>query len=85
MARIRLALTGGLAPGEIVECVQLAEALGYESVWMEEGHGGDQFAILMAPRSLSLRARPNQGLEPTASSLRCASASGRLSPSERKR
>ena len=41
MARIGLALTGGLAPGEIVECVQLAEELGYESVWMEEGHGGE--------------------------------------------
>jgi 5,10-methylenetetrahydromethanopterin reductase len=48
MARIGLALTGGLAPGEIVECVRFAEELGYESVWMEEGHGGDQFAILTA-------------------------------------
>jgi|SoiMetStandDraft_2_1073263.scaffolds.fasta_scaffold2525178_1 hypothetical protein len=34
--------------GGIVECVTLAEELGYESGWMEEGHGGDQFAILTA-------------------------------------
>ena len=57
MARIGLALTGGLAPGEIVECVQLAEALGYESVWMEEGHGGDQFAILTACALATTRIR----------------------------
>jgi hypothetical protein len=31
MARSGLALGGGLAPGEIVGCVKLAEALGYES------------------------------------------------------
>ena len=57
MARIGLALTGGLAPGEIVECVQLAEELGYESVWMEEGHGGDQFAILTACALATTRIR----------------------------
>jgi probable F420-dependent oxidoreductase len=38
----------GLTPGEIVECVRLAEELGYESAWMTEGHAGDQFAILGA-------------------------------------
>jgi probable F420-dependent oxidoreductase len=38
----------GLTPGEIVECVRLAEELGYESAWMAEGHAGDQFAILAA-------------------------------------
>jgi probable F420-dependent oxidoreductase len=38
----------GLSPGEIVECVRLAEDLGYESAWMAEGHAGDQFAILGA-------------------------------------
>jgi alkanesulfonate monooxygenase SsuD/methylene tetrahydromethanopterin reductase-like flavin-dependent oxidoreductase (luciferase family) len=48
MARIGVAFSGGLSPGEIVECVQLAEALGYESAWVAEGHGGDQFAILAA-------------------------------------
>jgi probable F420-dependent oxidoreductase len=40
--------SGGLTPGEIVECVKLAEELGYESAWMTEGHAGDQFAILAA-------------------------------------
>ena len=40
--------SSGLTPGEIVECVRLAEELGYESAWMTEGHAGDQFAILGA-------------------------------------
>jgi alkanesulfonate monooxygenase SsuD/methylene tetrahydromethanopterin reductase-like flavin-dependent oxidoreductase (luciferase family) len=48
MGRIGLAISGGLAPSEIVECVKLAEELGYESAWVAEGHGGDQFAILAA-------------------------------------
>ena len=37
-----------MSPPEIVQCVQLAEELGYESAWVAEGHGGDQFAILTA-------------------------------------
>lgn len=48
MARIGLALYGGLTPGELVECVKVAEERGYESAWMTEGHGGDQFAVLTA-------------------------------------
>jgi alkanesulfonate monooxygenase SsuD/methylene tetrahydromethanopterin reductase-like flavin-dependent oxidoreductase (luciferase family) len=48
MDRTGLAISGGLAPLEIVECVKLAEELGYESAWVAEGHGGDQFAILAA-------------------------------------
>lgn len=48
MERIGVAFTGGLAPSDIVECVRLAEELGYESAWMAEGHGGDQFSILTA-------------------------------------
>jgi alkanesulfonate monooxygenase SsuD/methylene tetrahydromethanopterin reductase-like flavin-dependent oxidoreductase (luciferase family) len=32
----------------VVECVRLAEELGYESAWVAEGHGGDQFSILSA-------------------------------------
>lgn len=48
MARIGLALGGGMPPWDIVECVKLAEDLGYESAWVVEGHGGDQFAILTA-------------------------------------
>jgi 5,10-methylenetetrahydromethanopterin reductase len=46
--RIGVAFSGGLAPSEIVECVKLAETLGYESAWVAEGHGGDQFAVLGA-------------------------------------
>ena len=48
MTRIGLAISGGLSPADIVECVTLAEELGYESAWVAEGHGGDQFAILAA-------------------------------------
>lgn len=48
MTRIGVAFSGGLPPADIVECVRLAEELGYESAWVAEGHGGDQFAILGA-------------------------------------
>lgn len=48
MARIGFALSRGLPPADIIECVKLAEELGYESAWVAEGHGGDQFAILSA-------------------------------------
>lgn len=47
-ARIGVAFSRGLAPREIVECVALAEKLGYESAWVAEGHAGDQFALLAA-------------------------------------
>jgi alkanesulfonate monooxygenase SsuD/methylene tetrahydromethanopterin reductase-like flavin-dependent oxidoreductase (luciferase family) len=43
-----VAISGGLSASEIVACVKLAEDLGYESAWVAEGHGGDQFAILAA-------------------------------------
>jgi probable F420-dependent oxidoreductase len=46
--RVGVAFSGGLSPADIVECVALAEDLGYESAWVAEGHGGDQFAILAA-------------------------------------
>ena len=46
--RIGVAFSGGLTPSDVVECVKLAEALGYESAWVAEGHGGDQFAVLGA-------------------------------------
>jgi probable F420-dependent oxidoreductase len=46
--RIGIAFSGGAAPSEIVDCVRLAESLGYESAWVAEGHGGDQFAVLAA-------------------------------------
>jgi probable F420-dependent oxidoreductase len=48
MARIGIAISGGPNPVEVVDLVSLAESLGYESAWIAEGHGGDQFAILAA-------------------------------------
>ncbi|MEQ9638770.1 MAG: LLM class flavin-dependent oxidoreductase [Alphaproteobacteria bacterium] len=48
MSRIGVAFSGGPTASEIVECVRLAEELGYESAWVAEGHGGDQFAVLAA-------------------------------------
>ena len=48
MERIGLSFSGGLNPPDIVDCIQLADELGYESAWMAEGHGGDQFSILTA-------------------------------------
>ena len=48
MGRVGVAFSGGLNASEIAECAVLAESLGYDSVWMAEGHGGDQFATLSA-------------------------------------
>ena len=48
MDRIGVGFSGGMSPQDIVECVKLAEELGYESAWVAEGHGGDQFSILTA-------------------------------------
>jgi probable F420-dependent oxidoreductase len=48
VTRIGVAFSGGLPPADVVECVKLADELGYESAWVAEGHGGDQFAILAA-------------------------------------
>ena len=48
MSRIGIAFSGGLTASEIADCAERAEALGYESVWVAEGHGGDQFAALAA-------------------------------------
>ena len=45
---IGIAVSGGPNPAEIVDLVKLAETLGYESAWIAEGHGGDQFAVLSA-------------------------------------
>src|SRR3984893_5420111 len=44
MPRIGIAFSGGASPAEIVDCVKLAEELGYESAWVAEGHGGGHFA-----------------------------------------
>ncbi len=48
MDRIGVGFSGGMSPQDIVECVKVAEELGYESAWVAEGHGGDQFSILTA-------------------------------------
>jgi probable F420-dependent oxidoreductase len=57
MDRVGVAFTGGLTASEIVECVKQAEDLGYESAWVAEGHGGDQFAILAACATATSRIR----------------------------
>ncbi len=57
MTRIGVAFSGGLTATEIADCAERAEALGYESVWVAEGHGGDQFAILAACASRTRRVR----------------------------
>lgn len=57
MERLGIAFSGGPGPAEIVECVKLAEELGYESAWVAEGHGGDQFAILAACAAATSRIR----------------------------
>ena len=46
MERVGVGFTRGLSPTDMLECVKLAEELGYESAWMAEGQGGDQFSIL---------------------------------------
>ncbi len=48
MERLGICFSGGANATQIVNCAKLAEELGYESVWLAEGHGGDQFAILAA-------------------------------------
>ncbi|MFQ5934111.1 MAG: LLM class flavin-dependent oxidoreductase [Dehalococcoidia bacterium] len=49
MTRLGLGLSGsGMTPPEVVECVRLADELGYDSAWLSEGHGGDQFSTLTA-------------------------------------
>src|SRR5690348_9161533 len=55
MERLGIAFSGGPSPAEIVDCIVLAESLGYESAWVAEGHGGDQFAILAAAASRTAR------------------------------
>lgn len=48
MSRVAIAISGGPRPSEIVELIKKAEDHGYESAWVAEGHGGDQFAVLAA-------------------------------------
>ena len=53
--RIGIGFSGGPTAREIVACIRLAESLGYESAWVAEGHGGDQFAILSAAATATSR------------------------------
>src|ERR1700721_1414205 len=55
MAPGGIAFAGGPGPAEIVDCIRLAESLGYESAWVAEGHGGDQFATLAAAAAQTSR------------------------------
>jgi alkanesulfonate monooxygenase SsuD/methylene tetrahydromethanopterin reductase-like flavin-dependent oxidoreductase (luciferase family) len=48
MSKIGIAISGGSNPADVIDLVVLAGSLGYESAWVAEGHGGDQFAILAA-------------------------------------
>lgn len=56
-ARLGVAFSGGFSPSDIVASARLAEELGYESVWVAEGHGGDQFAVLAACATATRRVR----------------------------
>ena len=62
MEQLGIAISGGPAPGEIVDCIALAEGLGYESAWVVEGHGGDQFATLAAAAMRTSHIRLGTGI-----------------------
>ena len=55
--RLGFSVSGGLKTREIIDCAVLAEELGYESFWVAEGHGGDQFAVLSACAMVTSRIR----------------------------
>jgi alkanesulfonate monooxygenase SsuD/methylene tetrahydromethanopterin reductase-like flavin-dependent oxidoreductase (luciferase family) len=48
MERVALCFVGGVSPTDVVEYAQLAEELGYESLWIADGYNGDQFCMLTA-------------------------------------
>lgn len=62
MARLGIAFSGGPGPAEIADCIKLAEELGYESAWVAEGHGGDQFATLAAAAVQTSRIQLGTGI-----------------------
>jgi probable F420-dependent oxidoreductase len=62
MAPLGIAFSGGADPAAIVRLVGLAERLGYDSAWVAEGHGGDQFAILAACAATTTRIRLGTGI-----------------------
>ena len=55
--RIGFSVSGGLKAREIVDLAILADELDYDSFWVAEGHGGDQFAILAACAAATKRLR----------------------------
>jgi len=62
MAPLGIAFSGGPTPAEIAGLIGLAEACGYDSAWVAEGHGGDQFAILAAAAVQTSRIRLGTGI-----------------------
>jgi probable F420-dependent oxidoreductase len=62
VTRLGVAFGSGLAPRDVVACVRAAEELGYESAWIAEGHGGDQFALLAACAQVTRRIRLATGI-----------------------
>ena len=48
MERLGIALGSGFPPTDVVDSVRINEQAGYESAWIVEGHGGEQFSILTA-------------------------------------
>ena len=88
MDRLGVAFAEGLQPGEVVECVKLAEDLGYESAWMAEGHGG-AFSILtacaMATGRILLGTSISSVFVRTAPSTRTSSYGARLRPRQSQR
>jgi 5,10-methylenetetrahydromethanopterin reductase len=57
MEPLGIALGAGLSPADTVECARRAEQAGYESAWIIEGHGGDQFSLLTASALATSRIR----------------------------
>ena len=68
-SRTGVAISGGPSPAEIVDLIVLAEQLGYDSAWVAEGHGGDQFAILAAATIPELTWRKGAYLQHRAQTL----------------
>lgn len=60
--RLGIAFSGGPTPAEIGGLIGLAEGCGFESAWVAEGHGGDQFAILAAAAVQTSRIRLGTGI-----------------------
>ena len=48
MKNIGISFSGGLDPRDVAKCAKLADQLGYNSIWITEGNGGDQFSLLTA-------------------------------------